>query len=861
MCGRGSKPFDMPTPIAPDVDALRRRLAQAIETARADLSDLEEENWRVRRELHQVTSSPARKSIFKANRFVRDLLRGVRHPLAASGRLGTQITHRGPIGVVRPVGRRLFLHRTLLRALPILEQSSEARDVGDPVRWIGSIAIHGERHDALLCHPPSRVSFRVFAPSRARVSAACAMVPEIWLDNDGGVLVEMTVSGAGGWRESRSLHLDPARRWPDRRWRRLSIEVPEHAAGSDLTVTLATSLPPRGSMVNAWAVWGDPELRYWRPRADVTRSVRQFVSLARATGLRATLQRIGETRATDMQADLYRRWMAANTPTEPQLAEMRASVDRLEFKPTISVITPVYNTPPQYLRACIESVRRQAYPNWELCLADDGSTSDATRAVLKEYEHDPRIRLTYLERNSQISLASNAAIKSSSGEFIALLDHDDELTPDALYHVVRYLNEHRDADMLYSDEDKLDLVGGRCDPYFKPDWSPEHFLTCMYTCHLMVVRRTLVDEIGGFRAGYEGAQDYDLVLRLMERTPRIHHIPRILYHWRKLPQSAASAGNAKPWALDAGRRALEDYGRRRQLAAEVLPGGADGLFRVKFAIAGEPLVSIVIPTRGRVTEINGRPVDHLATCLRSIEQKTAYPRYEVILVADEQNLPEASARVLETLPHRIVAYRPDGPFNFSHKINTGVRHAEGAHILLLNDDVEVISGEWMTAMLEYSQQAEVGAVGAKLIYPDGRLQHIGVVLGVSGVAAHAFHQHPGTSLGYASSAVCVRNYSAVTAACMMTRREVFDSSGGFDEQLAVDFNDIDYCLRLRSAGLRIVFTPYALLYHHESVSFGPRTQSARELQAMRERWTSELDRDPYYHPALTREFADYRIRV
>ena len=274
---------------------------------------------------------------------------------------------------------------------------------------------------------------------------------------------------------------------------------------------------------------------------------------------------------------------------------MRKRADSLAYRPLVSVVTPVYNTDARWLRACIESVKSQAYPNWQLCLADDGSTRAETHAVLREYEGDPRIRIKRLAANSGIAVASNEALALAEGEFVAFLDHDDELAPDALFEVVAHLNQHQDADFIYSDEDKLELDGRRSDVYFKPDWSPDHFLTNMYTCHLMVVRRALVERIGGFRRGYEGAQDYDLVLRLMDHTARIHHLPKVLYQWRKIPESTAGGQGAKPWAHDAGRLALEDYVRRNQLNAEILPGGFQYLYRVRYRVQGEPLISIVLP--------------------------------------------------------------------------------------------------------------------------------------------------------------------------------------------------------------------------------------------------------------------------
>ena len=349
------------------------------------------------------------------------------------------------------------------------------------------------------------------------------------------------------------------------------------------------------------------------------------------------------------------------------------------------------------------------------------------------------------------------------------------------------------------------------------------------------------------------------MLRLMERTRRIHHIPRILYHWRKLPGSTASAGLAKPWAMDSGRLAVEDYVARTGLDAQVLPGPAPGVFRIKRAIKGTPLVSIVIPTAGQLRRVGNRAHDLLVACIRSIIERTSWPHYELILVAGRTGLQPATLAAIERFPVTVVTDAADGPFNIPRKINLGAAHARGEHLVLLNDDIEVADGDWLSAMLEWSQDPGIGAVGAKLLYPDGRLQHIGLVLGVGGIAAHAFHQHPGASAGYASSALSIRNYSAVTAACLMSRRSVFTEVGGFDEAFPVDFNDVDYCLRLGRAGYRTVFTPYAQLYHHESASVGARVPDRKEIELMRERWGAIIDDDPYYNPNLTRDTADYRL--
>jgi cellulose synthase/poly-beta-1,6-N-acetylglucosamine synthase-like glycosyltransferase len=341
----------------------------------------------------------------------------------------------------------------------------------------------------------------------------------------------------------------------------------------------------------------------------------------------------------------------------------------------------------------------------------------------------------------------------------------------------------------------------------------------------------------------------------MERTDRIAHIPKVLYHWRKTAASTATLGLNKPWAIEAGKRALEDYARRTGSAAEVSHGPHPGLYRFRRAIRGEPLVSIVIPTTGR-PHASG---DLLARCLRSLAT-TAWSNFEVVLASDSGDIGAAAREALRPLRHTVLEYRVGPPFNFSHKMNFAVQRSSGEHVVLFNDDLEITTPYWLQAMLEYSQQPEVGAVGAKLLYPDGRLQHVGMLVGVCGLAAHAFHRSPAGSPGYAASAIVGRNCSAVTAACLMTRRTVFDEVGGLDEALPVDFNDVDFCLRLRAAGYRIVFTPYAELVHHESASFGRRVQSAQELVRMRQRWGPTLETDPYYNPNLSKHFSDYRLQ-
>jgi len=548
--------------------------------------------------------------------------------------------------------------------------------------------------------------------------------------------------------------------------------------------------------------------------------------------------------------DPYSHWIQANEPKQQELARQRELARKFHYQPLISILTPVYNTDPHFLEKCIESVRGQTYSQWELCICDDGSTTPQVRELLSKYSQiDRRIKLSLLERNQGISLASNEALNMAAGEYVALLDHDDELSPEALFQAVSLLQEHPTADMIYSDEDKLGPAGNRLEPFFKPDWSPEYFLSCMYTCHLGVYRRELLNKIGGFRQGFEGSQDYDVVLRLTEHTNRIHHIPKILYHWRKAPGSAAAAVDAKPYSYSASERALAEHVRRRGLHAEVLPGKWPQQFRVKHQVDTSDRVSIIIPTRDKLQV--------LKNCVDSIREKTSYPNYEIVIVDNDSSDP-AALEYLSKLPHQVLRFSE--AFNFSRINNFGVKHTSAKYILFLNNDVQVISPDWIEAMLEFAQQPEIGIVGAKLLFPNNTIQHIGVVLGIRGVAGHHLTGYPANSPAHAGLSGPIRNFSAVTAACMMMRREVFELVGGFDERLTVAFNDVDLCLRVREKGFRIVWTPYAELYHHESATRGY-SMDAAEIQFMKTRWGKILLHDPYYNPNLTLERADFSLRI
>jgi GT2 family glycosyltransferase len=803
---------------------------------------LEAENRAVRDELDLVLSSKGRR-----------LLLAIGHPVFTLSAAMRWLLCRQPAAAVGELWRDFFRNQIPLSSIaPRLDAAGTSAQT---MQWTDELGINGEVHEALLCTPGHSLRFRFPVGPRPRLRAYCAVLPRCWDVYEEGVEFRATVKvGPTVGRAARRLI--PSQRWSDRRWRPLAVTIPEGVAG-EAEITLEITGPQAAAPMSLSLAWGDLVVEWPRSAAERRQLLQSAARRVRQWGIGGMLGYARGRHRIDDQAAAYRRWVDLHRLDQRGLEQLRHEVEALAYKPLISVITPVHNTAPGALRACFESVQAQAYRSWEHCVVDDGSTAEETREVLRRHADHSRVRLARSEQSQHVSRASNAALSLAVGEYVVLLDHDDELTPDALAEIVRLLNAHPEADVIYSDEDKLDESGARCDPYFKPDWSPELLLSYMYACHVLVVRRRLVEEIGGFREGFEGAQDYDLLLRLIEKTDRIYHMPRILYHWRKSAASTASAGSAKPWAIDAGRRALEDYARRSAIAGEVVPGPSPGMYRLKRSIRGEPLVSVVIPTTGKP---HGSRGDLLAKALSSLK-KTSWRNLEVIVSADGGELSGPARQALEELPHSVLDYRAPGSFNFAHKINRAVQQSRGEHVVLFNDDLEVVSPEWLTAMLEHSQSQSVGAVGAKLVYPDGRLQHVGMLIGVSGLTAHAFHRHPGKSPGYFGSAVVSRNCSAVTAACLMTRRAVFDEVGGLDEQFPVDFNDVDFCLRVRSAGYRIVFTPYAELIHHESSSFGNRTQSSTELARMRQRWGAALDIDPYYNPNLSRLFSDYRVQV
>jgi GT2 family glycosyltransferase/2-polyprenyl-3-methyl-5-hydroxy-6-metoxy-1,4-benzoquinol methylase len=546
----------------------------------------------------------------------------------------------------------------------------------------------------------------------------------------------------------------------------------------------------------------------------------------------------------------YEYWIKHVEQPAYDVGAIARSISDFHYKPKISVIMPVYNTPTELLDFAIRSVRIQHYENWELCICDDASPDDHVRLRLMDWQRqDSRIKVTFSSENEGISGASNRALQLASGEFVGLMDHDDELSRHALYEVVKLLQGQPQADMIYSDEDRLDRSGRRVWPFFKPDWSPEYMLACMYTCHFGVYRKRLLDEIAGFRVGFEGSQDYDLVLRVSEKTKSIHHIPRVLYHWRMIDGSAAASAEAKPYAYEAAKKALHQHLQRQQISADVVDGNLTSHYRIRFNPTGTDKVSIVILASGKR--------ELLRTCITSIETKTSYPNYEILIV-DKQSAPGELRREFLSRSHRVLPF--EGPFNSSRLVNLCAKETDGDYLLLLHGDAEVISEDWIASMLGLCQQKEIGVVGAKLLYRNDLIEHAGIVLGLKGVAGRPLRNFPrNTRCGF-DIVSDMRNCSAVSAACMMVRKETFEEVGGFAEGLSAAHNDIDFCLRVREAGYRIVWTPWAELYHRGCL-FPDVQRASREVKYLKDRWGKILANDPYYNPNLTLQHEDYGFRV
>ena len=578
-------------------------------------------------------------------------------------------------------------------------------------------------------------------------------------------------------------------------------------------------------------------------------AIKLGLHILKTQGIKALLSKVNKVEALSEE-----RIENTYTYIEPKYStEVEQTINEFKKKPLISIIMPVYNVDPKWLELAIESIKNQWYENWELCIVDDKSTNKKTLDYLKNIKHK-KIKIKFLENNLNISGASNEALKLVSGEYVALMDNDDEITPNALYEVVKVINE-TGSEFVYSDEDKLEVNGIFSDPHFKPDFAPDMFLSQNYMSHFGVIKKELIDKVDGFTIGLEGAQDYDLYLKVLEHTDKIYHIQKVLYHWRKIPGSTASEFGEKSYAQEAGRKALENAMNRRKIDAIVINGLTAGTYKVEYKIIGTPLVSIIIPFKDRP--------DLLTMCIESILNKSTYKNFEIIGISNnsEENKTFKEMKRLESLDDRIKFHEYNVPFNYSDINNHAVeKYADGEHLLFLNNDIEVITPKWIEELLMHSQREVVGAVGAKLYFPDNTIQHAGLV-----IAPYPIHsviimysRHSRDEYGYVSRAKCINNYSAVTAACMMIKKNIFIQFNGFDsEKLKIAYNDVDLCLTMIENNKQNIFTPYCELYHYESVSRGYETKridkerAEKEKYYLKEKHSVFYKKDKFYNPNLS----------
>ncbi|QOP42675.1 glycosyltransferase [Sulfurimonas sediminis] len=557
------------------------------------------------------------------------------------------------------------------------------------------------------------------------------------------------------------------------------------------------------------------------------------------------------------QTSDYAKWIARNENDILQTSP-------LQKRPLVSIVTPTYNTPKRYLQEMLESVLAQTYTNWELCIADDASTKSETLEVLQEYENKyANIQVVYRKTNGHISEASNSALSLASGEYVAFLDHDDTLAPNALYEMVKKLNENPKLKLIYSDEDKIDEKSNRFNPHFKSGWNPDMFFSQNYICHLVFLQKEVVDTIGGFRKGYEGSQDYDLLLRSLHviKYDEIDRVEKILYHWRAIEGSTAYGSGEKAYAHQAGLKALQDYFHTKDKEITVEDGKLPNTYKVNYPVKNRPLVSILIPTRDGY--------DILRKCVESIIDKTTYPNYEIIILNNETTCKQTLSYLKKIQMYQnvtVLAYHK--AFNYSEINNYGVFKSRGDIIAFVNNDIEVVTEHWLDEMVSHACRKEIGAVGAKLYYDEGTVQHGGVVLGIGGVAGHAHKHFEHNAYGYFSRLQIVQNYSAATAACLVVRKELFVEVGGLNaEKLTVAFNDVDFCLKLQKKGYRNLWTPYAQLNHYESKSRGSedtdekKRRFEQEVLYMKKKWNKTLMNDRYYNKNLTKKHENFGINI
>lgn len=558
----------------------------------------------------------------------------------------------------------------------------------------------------------------------------------------------------------------------------------------------------------------------------------------------------------------YGEWYELTKPTEEDLEKQRH--ETFDFMPKFSIVMPVFKTPEKYLQEMIDSILNQTYTDWELCIADGSPKGQDMSRILKRYaDRDKRIQYKVLGENKGIADNTNVALEMAGGDFVVLADHDDTIPAHALYECARTINENPGCDVIYSDEDKLDMDGGALfDPHFKPDFNQDLLTSVNYICHLFVVKRGLLEKVGGFRQEFDGAQDYDFILRCTEAAEKICHIPKILYHWRCHMESTASNPESKLYAFEAGARAIMAHYERMGIKAEKVEKGVDyGIYHTVFEVMGNPLVSIVIPNKDHHKDLD--------LCIRSILERASYKNLEFVVVENNSTAPETFdyyAKIQKEFPCvRVVTWKRE--FNYSAINNFGVQEAAGEYLLFLNNDTEIIEPRMIEEMLGFCQRPDVGITGARLLYQDDTIQHAGVVVGFGGIAGHTFIGLHKAENSYFHRAMCAQDYSAVTAACMMTKKSVFEEAGGFSEELAVAFNDIDYCMKVRALGKLVVYNPYAVLYHYESKSRGLEdtpekvARFNREIAIFAKKWPEILAKgDPYYNPNLTLRKSNFALR-
>lgn len=555
----------------------------------------------------------------------------------------------------------------------------------------------------------------------------------------------------------------------------------------------------------------------------------------------------------------YEAWLARHKVDKRTLRRQKHAA--FAQKPLISIVIPLYCTPLPYLKELLESVRRQSYENWQLCLADGSPDDKAKEFIEKHYGREKRIVYRKLEENGGISVNTNEAVALAAGEYLMLCDHDDTLEPDALYEIVKAIND-TGADVLYTDEDKVSMDGRHYfDPNFKPDFNLFRLRENNYICHIFVVKKSLTDETGLLRSEFDGAQDFDFILRCCEKAQKITHIPKVLYHWRCHMDSTAADPSSKAYAYEAGRKAVREHYQRLGIDAKVEMTERPGWYRSHVKVQGNPLISVIIPNKDHT--------DDLELCLFSMTRKSTYRNYEILIVENNSEK-EETFEYYRKLPDRYPKARVltwEKEFNYSAINNFAAKEAKGEYLLFLNNDVEILTPDWMEEMLQNCQQENVAAVGAKLYYPDDTIQHAGVVLGLGGIAGHIMCRASKEDPGYFGRMISVQEISAVTAACMMVKKSDFDAVGGLDETFQVAFNDIDLCMKFRAAGKKIIFTPYAELYHYESKSRGledtPEKQFRfdKEVKRFQEKWAQQLEMgDPYYSPNLSVTEGDCSLR-